>query len=157
MKGFTLVETLVAISVLTISLVGPFYAIQIATRTAFLTRDQMIASSLAQEGVEYIRSLRDDNYLAGRTWLYGLDTCLPGPCTVDPTQVPADISSSITPLYLSSTNIYNQQNAGVKSLFTRSVTISQLNAREAKIVVTVTWERHGTQTVQVTDIIQDWL
>ncbi len=157
MKGFTLVETLVAISVLTISIVGPFYAIQQAANASFLARDQMIASSLAQDAVEYIRSVRDNNYLQEDAWLSGLSQCSPGPCTVDTTQATPDIETVIQPLYLSSNNRYNQQAAGTVSRFTRRVAIQELNAHEAVITVTVTWERHGTQTVTVSDVIQDWL
>lgn len=157
MKGFTLIETLVAITILTVSIIGPFYAIQTALRASYLARDNMVAASLSQEAIEYIRSVRDNNYLAGRSWLYGLNACIPGPCTVDPTQSSGNISSSIQPLYLSSTNIYNQQGAGTQTRFTRQVTMTELNEREVRITVTVTWNRHGNQTVTVTDVIQDWL
>lgn len=157
MKGFTLIETLVAITILTTAIVGPFYAIQSASRTSYLARDNVIAASLAQEAIEYIRSVRDNNYLAGQDWLEGLESCLPGPCTVDPTQLSGDIGTNIEPLYLSTTNVYNQQRAGEQTRYTRTVEMTTINEHEVTITVTVEWERHGAQTVIITETIQDWL
>lgn len=59
-KGLTLVETLVAISILTIGVVGPLGVIAQALHTSYYTRDQMTAYYLAQEAVEYVRNLRDN-------------------------------------------------------------------------------------------------
>lgn len=79
-KGFTLVETLVAIMVLTLSIVGPFQIVQGVLQSAYSARDQLIAAGLAQEGIEYVRLIRDSNYLYNArngpsvTWLNGLDS-----------------------------------------------------------------------------------
>lgn len=62
-KGFTLIETLVAISILLLSIIGPM---EIAARglfSAYYARDEITAYYLAQEGVEYVRNLRDTMYL----------------------------------------------------------------------------------------------
>lgn len=79
-RGFTLVETLVAVAVLTTSIAGPFVAIQAAINAGYVSRDQLAATMLAQEGIEYVRSVRDGNYLyrvqnplSTRSWFYGLD------------------------------------------------------------------------------------
>lgn len=95
-KGFTLVETLVAITVLALALVGPFSAVENSLFGSYVARDQLVAAALAQEGVEYIRSIRDNNYLNGRSWVDGFNgysQCYSssigvtpsGTCTVDPT------------------------------------------------------------------------
>ncbi len=64
MKGFTLIETLVAIAIITIAIVGPMYAANRAIVVAEIAQEQLTASYLAQEGIEYVRSMRDDAYLA---------------------------------------------------------------------------------------------
>jgi len=84
-RGFTLIETLVAISVLLIAVVGP---LTLATRSLFsalVARDQLTASYLAQDAVEYIRYKRDNNFLAGEPWLNGdLSDCVaPKMCRVE--------------------------------------------------------------------------
>jgi len=58
--GLTLVETLVAVSILTIAVIGPLGIIAQALHTSYYTRDQMTAHYLAQEAIEYVRNLRDN-------------------------------------------------------------------------------------------------
>lgn len=63
-RGFTLIETLVAIAILAIAVAGPLVAASRALVAAQLSRDQLVASYLAQEGIEYLRYFRDNAYLA---------------------------------------------------------------------------------------------
>ncbi len=75
-KALTLVESLVAISILVISIFGPMSIVSQAIRTAYQTRDQMTAYYLAQESMEYIRNVRDTNSLvqtSAGSWLGGID------------------------------------------------------------------------------------
>ncbi len=57
--GLTMVESLVAISILTIAVIGPLSIIAQALQTSYYTRDQMTAHYLAQEAIEYVRNMRD--------------------------------------------------------------------------------------------------
>ena len=52
---FTLVETLIAISIVTIAISGPMLSASRALIAANIARDQLTASYLAQEGIEYVR------------------------------------------------------------------------------------------------------
>jgi type II secretory pathway pseudopilin PulG len=63
-KAFTLVETLIAITVLTLAVAGPLVTASRAIVAAQIASDQLTASYLAQEGIEYVRAARDDAYLA---------------------------------------------------------------------------------------------
>ncbi len=67
-KGFTLIETFIAISILMIAVVGPITIAQRSLSSAKFSRDRVIAYYLAQDAVEYIRSIRDDSYLQGKYW-----------------------------------------------------------------------------------------
>lgn len=58
-EGFTLVETLVAVTVLLVVIIGPMTIAQKGIQNAYYAREQLIAVSLAQEAVEGIRELRD--------------------------------------------------------------------------------------------------
>jgi prepilin-type N-terminal cleavage/methylation domain-containing protein len=64
-KGFTLVETLVAISILMLAILGPLSIASAGLRNSLYARDQITAFYLAQEGIEYVRYERDDTYLQG--------------------------------------------------------------------------------------------
>ena len=62
-KGFTLVETLVAITLLTVAIIAPMSLATKSLSAAYYARDQVIASNLAQEAIEAVRNRRDGNIL----------------------------------------------------------------------------------------------
>lgn len=63
-SGFSLVETLVAISILLIALVGPLTIASRGLQSSLYAREQVTATFLAQEGVELVMKIRDENGLA---------------------------------------------------------------------------------------------
>jgi Tfp pilus assembly protein PilV len=58
--GFTLLEALVAISILMVAVVAPITIAQRGLSSAIYSKNQMIASYLAQDAIEYIRNKRDE-------------------------------------------------------------------------------------------------
>ncbi len=58
-KGFTLLETLVAIFILTLSITGPVYIASVAFHNTIDSRDNISAQYIAEEVVEVIRNKRD--------------------------------------------------------------------------------------------------
>lgn len=67
-KGFTLIETLVAIFILVLTVgalitltAGGFYSVR-------YSRNQIVGNALMQEGLEYIRNTRDNVSLEGIAW-----------------------------------------------------------------------------------------
>lgn len=168
MRGFTLVETLVAITVVVTAMVGPLFAVQQSLNASRTAREQLIASSLAQEGVEYIRGIRDNNYLylfenpGTISWLYrvdgtgGTDCRAPAVCVVDPTRNTQ--STNVTPLYIDSIGLYNQASSGTPTGYTRTVQLSAVSATEMLVTVTVTWTSKGQQrNVTVREYLHNWL
>ncbi len=61
--GFTLIESLIAVTILSFAIAGPLSTASHALVAAQIARGQLTASYLAQEGVEYVRAMRDDAYL----------------------------------------------------------------------------------------------
>lgn len=184
MKGFTLVETMVAIAVLAVALVGPFIAVNNALKASYTARDQLIAAQLAQEGMEYIRSIRDANYLNGKSsWLDGFsdaqrDLCynsnvggaVSGVCILDPilgdfhqTSAAmverANVGAAET-LNLNTSRLYTQQTGAgyTATSFKRTVQIATVSANEIRVTITVSWRTLGQNySVVVSDNLQDWL
>jgi len=77
-KAFTLVEVLVAISVLIIGILSGLLLVTRALYNVAIVKDRLTASFLAQEGIELTRQIRDSNFLRilnGESidWNYGLD------------------------------------------------------------------------------------
>jgi prepilin-type N-terminal cleavage/methylation domain-containing protein len=177
-RGFTLIETLIAITVLTLSIVGPFQIVQGVLNSAYNSRDQLIGAGLAQEAMEYVREVRDSNYLynvhgGAVSWLYGFDGTggLPNcysnvgslsDCSVDPQKKTINACGSVGctpgPLYIEpNTYLYTQQTVGTVTKFTRTVRMTQISASETLVTVTVTWQNHGSRSVVLQEYIRNWL
>lgn len=60
-----MVEALIAIAIITLTIGGPLYAASRSLNAANNAKDRLIASYLAQEGIEYVRRMRDNMYLQG--------------------------------------------------------------------------------------------
>lgn len=57
--GFTLVETLVALSIFSVSLLGIMSVLASSISDTRYAKQKIVAQYLAQEGIEYIRNMRD--------------------------------------------------------------------------------------------------
>lgn len=84
-NGFTLVETLVAISILTLSIMGTFTAVQNGIQNSTIAKDQTTAFYLAQEAMEFIKNKRDENALnyidnSWSSWLTDMSENASDPC-----------------------------------------------------------------------------
>ncbi len=84
-KGFTLLETLIAIFILTLSITGPVYIASVAFRNTIDSRDNISAQYIAEEVIEVIRNKRDKNALAlttpsPTTWVSDLGLGVVGNC-----------------------------------------------------------------------------
>ena len=165
-RGFTLIETFVATSVLLVSLVGPLSLAAQSLRSAYYARDQVTAFYLAQEAIEYVRAKRDQNYMAGASWLTGLTSgvsCLSVACTVDFKNFTHAVcgGGGCAPLLISASPefIFNTT-LGTPSLFTRTLTILPVanNADEVSLQVTVSWVSAGiSRSFHLKENIFNWL
>ena len=62
-NGFTLLETLVTIVVISVGVLGSINLINNSFGLATIAKNKLIAADLAQEGFELVRNIRDVNYL----------------------------------------------------------------------------------------------
>src|SRR3989338_3805622 len=58
-EGYTLVETLVAVSIFSVSILGLLVALSQGLADTGYAKKKIAAAYLAQEGIEYIRNMRD--------------------------------------------------------------------------------------------------
>ena len=84
-SGFTIVETLVAITILMISIAGPLTVAHKGLLAANYAADQVTAAYLVQDMIEYIKNVKDNNIIRNDpVWLNGLINCVQAsPCNVD--------------------------------------------------------------------------
>jgi len=64
-SGFTLVETLVSITILLVVIIGPMTISSISAKSTSFSSEQVVAFFLAQEGAEQAQKARDDILLNG--------------------------------------------------------------------------------------------
>ncbi len=167
-RGFTFVETLVAISILLMAIAAPLTLGSQGLAASRVARDQVIGTYLAQEVIEYARNVRDTNTLAAQDWLQGLEDCVDATCMLD---VPAGVIEACTvggkdecePLAFSeTTGFYGLPGGGSKwvdTKFTRvlSITLSDSNAHEALLTATVMWKDGlADRSLSVEESILDW-
>lgn len=65
--GFTLVETLIALSIFTVSILGLMSILATGISNTGYAKRKVAAEYLAQEGIEYVRNLRDTTVLYDAT------------------------------------------------------------------------------------------
>lgn len=155
-KAFTLVETLVAITVMTIGIMACYGAITKVVSLTYFNSFRFTASRLAQEGMELVSNTRDTNWLnQGVDWDNGLTNCILG-CEIDYND------SSFSPyanryLKIDSNGFYNYEN-GNNSRFRRKITITHISSDELKVKVEVMWSRLGSSlgTLETEEHLYDW-
>ncbi len=143
-KGFTLIEALVALVILTTAL-GPALVLSSnLSATASIVKNNLIAANLAQEGVEVVRALRDTNWFNGATFDSGLAD---GIYRVEWNSDSLISLGSNPPLKLNN-GLYNYT-TGTDTIFKRIITLTKVNAAELKVVSDVTWTERGNRAKDV--------
>lgn len=144
-KGFTLLETLIAITILLVSIGGPLTIATKGLSSALFARDQITAFYLAQEAIEFTKNKRDEHALNDDDWSTGfLDTfsgCIDGgECEIDITNntVSACSGTCNRLKYDSGTGFYNHD-SGDDSIFRRSLALTTVNDNEVAAAVTMEW------------------
>ena len=169
--GFTLIETLGAIVILITAITATFTAVQSGISTSIQSKNEITAFYLAQEAIEYIRNIRDENSINGLNWLAGFaqlstEPCYPGKtCNIDAVFDVIKNCSGTCP-NLAQNNISTSAYYGMfstnippwaSSNFRREVRVSVFSADQAQINVTVTWTAGLiTRTFKANEIITDW-
>ena len=184
-KGFTLVETLVAITILLLVIIGPLTVAQKGIQNAYYANEQVTAVFLAQEAIEAVRELRDTNALEEYEgwassspgmrdtwdWYTGSDElhahCKPMGASptaigcafdINTSEFQACGGSNPCVLKLQTSGIYNHENSGVNSPFTRKVYLGDTTDGGVSVTVEVTWQSQifggaTTRTVK----LQTWV
>jgi prepilin-type N-terminal cleavage/methylation domain-containing protein len=154
-QGFTLVETLVAISIFTVSILGLLSILSKGISDTGYAKKKMIAGYLTQEGIEYIRNMRDTNalYTPSGGWnsfktkiasCTSADKCGFGVTQFTPNVFLCASHASQCKLFEQNGN-YNTNSIGADSGFVRTVYMETKSADEIKVFSTVSWTQGSGQ------------
>ena len=151
--GFTLIEAMVTLVILTTALIPALFLSTQANNAAFSIKNNLTAVNLAQEGVEIIRAIRDNNWFQSLAFDAGLTD---GAWRVDWAS-DALIALGANPALKVNNGLYNYS-AGTDSIFKRTVTITKVNAAELKVISSVTWTERGNRakSVQAESHLFNW-
>ncbi len=185
-RGFTLVETLLALSIFSISVLSMMIVLSKGISDTDYAQKKIIATYLAQEGIETMRNMRDTYILystpVGAGWstfqnrLTGANCDANNGCFYDdrnlvftdpvqpitnPSYVPLNGCNTNCPmlLYSSTTGKYNYASGGVSSGFTRKISSSTagLGVDEVKISSTVSFtHKLATYNITITENLFNW-
>jgi|WetSurMetagenome_2_1015567.scaffolds.fasta_scaffold188251_2 prepilin-type N-terminal cleavage/methylation domain-containing protein len=155
-KGFTLIELMGAIVVISIGVAAALRVMPSIISDTTVNVSRVTAAFLAQEGIEIIRNIKDTNWLQinngeGQSWDHGFGGCgVASPCEVDYYCVTTD---SPIPSYhdcfrnygnylkLDSNNFYNYT-SGSNTKFKRKIII-QSEGQDIIVTVEVFWQDRG--------------
>jgi len=165
-KGFTLLEALVAISILMVAVVAPITIAQKGLSSATYSKNQLIASYLAQDAIEYIKNKRDvisinNNFDWNNLSVFGNSTTKTLCFSVNGCQIDTNIGAgageiraiTATPLGVLSKNTdgFYGFDSPEKTNFTRKINIKLQTVdgenNEALVTVTVNWGSSENEVV----------
>ena len=181
-RGFTLVEVLVAISILLTAIAATMGVLANGSKVGNASDNQTIATYIAMDGVEKVRAIRDRNLLHNLSsqtqsdWLKSVDNlCLNNnlKCYVDSdafnyanlqnnsnqTIIKPCPGSNCSPLIFNSNRGYiTSQFDSTRSIFTREIYFAEVTTlgqdQAIKVIVRVEWQNpSGDQELMVVEIL----
>lgn len=143
-RGFTLIEALVALVILTLALVPALIFASSLSATTSVAKNNLVAINLAQEGVEVVRALRDINWFNNSAFNNGLDD---GIYRVEWNSNFLIALETNPPLKVNN-GLYNYS-AGTDTIFQRTITLTNVNSGEIRVVSNVIWTERGNRARDV--------
>ena len=167
-NSFTLLEVILAITILTLAVGGSFILIQQTVGSVSQVQSRLIASYLLQEGIEIIKNIRDSNWLKGNDFDNGLDA---GDREVDYNDAaltfcsfPCDYNNNLRFLKIDG-QFYNYSE-GTDTRFKRKITISDKvdlddppdgKFDKFKVSVEVFWKDRGKiYSIKSQEFLYNW-
>jgi len=155
-KGFTILEVIVAIFVITAGIVGVSGLITQTIGSVTISSQKLVAAYLAQEGIEIVRNIRDTNWLEEAAWDDGLGVGY-WEGDYDDTQ---NLTSWVDPgnfLNIDVSGFYSYS-AGTQTKFKRKITIGSGPILDSlNVKVEVLWKEKGeTYQVEAQENLYDW-
>lgn len=149
-RGFTIIELMATMIIVTIGVVGAYSVVQQILAITSSASQRLTAAYLAQEGIELVRNIRDTNWVEGSAWNQGLAN---GDWEMDYND--SSLLAYNNRNLLVNNNLYNYD-SGVASIYKRKINLNG-NASSITVSVEMEWSYNGsTHTLTAEGEIYDW-
>lgn len=171
-KGFSLLETVIALGILVVGIGGAVGLVAQSLSSIEAIKNKVISANLAQEGIEVVRNLRDENWLNDVHWrgTGGGISLAGGDCGVSDADyrvqynATALINFADTLLQVNSSGYYGYNNeygylGGTDTVFKRKITICRIdvNDTQIKVISRVDWTEKGrAKFIEIEDRLYNW-
>lgn len=150
-------EIIISIGVILTALVASVALISSSISSTRLSRSRITAQGLAQEGLEIVRNIRDNNWLIFKRkvtdWRDGLQA---GDWRVQ-YSVNNLLSFASLPLKTNTSGFY-QYDIGTDTLFYRKITLEYIGDNQIKATSEITWQEYGrNNSLKVETRLYNWL
>lgn len=161
-NGFTFLELIIAILVFMTGVLGTFLLAQRFIFSTQVSVSRLTASFLAQEGIEIVRNLRDENWLNDRNWNSGLGA---GDWQSGYNDPDLDFLQSNGRMYLDGNGLYSHDQIGVQTKFKRKITIESVDESfppdgitdYLEVAVLISWqEKTKSYQLEVQENLYPW-
>ncbi len=167
-KGFSIVEVIAAFTIITIGLVGVLALVSQNIQAQVVNRNMLIASQLAQEGLELVRNKRDTNWLiSGNDWKIGAGVGMQSDIVQDLTYVidySGNIDDSVNLVTDSGANLkinasgFYEHTSGISTTYYRLISIAEDTENNwIEVNSRVQWkERGGIKDYVASTVLYNW-
>ena len=152
-RGFTLLEIIVTVSLISIGLTSIVALTTHIMIFSSFNSSKLIAAYLAQEGIEIVRNIRENNWLAEDNWRNGLDV---GEWEAD--YHDTYLSDNYDGDYLNiDSNGFYSYSSGQRTKFQRKITIRDIDTHSFKVTVEIFWKERGkNHSLVASEILYNW-
>jgi len=159
-KGFTLIEIIVAILIVTVGVLAAYIVTQKIVFYTYQISSRLTAACLAKEGIEIVRNIKDTNWLeSASSWDEGIAATSDYRLDYQSLEFPGTNCNLSPEEYLKHDGaFYNCSSSGPETKFKRKITITHDGADKLIVSVKVTWEEKGDTygPITVQEILYDW-
>ncbi|HEU0085762.1 MAG TPA: prepilin-type N-terminal cleavage/methylation domain-containing protein [Candidatus Paceibacterota bacterium] len=183
-RGFTLVETLIALSIFSTSVVAMMTLLGGGISDINYAKSKMTGTYLAQEGIEYMRNMRDtymidfdpaDPQKGWQEFKSRVEKCTPAgnnrerACyfrsdglfengSIMDMALPACGNGQCIELKKRPGGAYGEDSSGSDSGFVRGISMINIGTDEIKVISTVSWQqKSGPMSVTFSENLYNWI
>lgn len=161
-RGFTILEIAISLFIISMGMVAVLTLVVQNIQVENVDKNKVVASQLAQEGLEVVRNQRDFNWLQYDTptskWNEGIeDGNYIVDYTGDITDGPDSISATSTRLYINGEGYYDHDDSGKPTPFSRLMVVESSTSASTSVSCLVEWEDKGnTYSYEADTTLYNW-